>query len=126
VIRHDCDASNWKFNDPQELFREYRLWVACEADEELPHLVRFLGEDNLIIGSDYGHNDPSKEPQFVANLRTRKDVPARFNREDFVPKCASFLMACEASAQGRHPGSSRGPHHDEWKALDCGERISDR
>jgi predicted TIM-barrel fold metal-dependent hydrolase len=49
---------------------------ACEADEELPHLVRFLGENNLIIGSDYGHNDPSKEPQFVANLRTRKDVPA--------------------------------------------------
>jgi predicted TIM-barrel fold metal-dependent hydrolase len=76
VIRHDCDASNWKFGDPQELFREYRLWVACEADEELPHLVRFLGEDNLIIGSDYGHNDPSKEPQFVANLRTRRDVPA--------------------------------------------------
>jgi predicted TIM-barrel fold metal-dependent hydrolase len=31
--------------------------------------------DNLIIGSDYGHNDPSKEPQFVANLRMRKDVP---------------------------------------------------
>jgi hypothetical protein len=65
VIRHDCyngsDASNWKFNEPQELFREYRLWVACEADEELPHLVRFLGEDNLIIGSDYGHNDPSKD-----------------------------------------------------------------
>jgi len=40
----------------------------------LPHLVRFLGEDKLIIGSDYGHNDPSKEPQFVANLRRREDV----------------------------------------------------
>jgi predicted TIM-barrel fold metal-dependent hydrolase len=37
--------------------------------------VRFLGEDKLIIGSDYGHNDPSKEPQFVANLRGREDVP---------------------------------------------------
>jgi len=67
--------SNWRFRDPQELFREYRFWVACEADEELPHLVRFLGEDKLIIGSDYGHNDPSKEPQFVANLRGREDVP---------------------------------------------------
>lgn len=67
--------SNWRFSDPQELFREYRFWVACEADEELPHLVRFLGEDKLIIGSDYGHNDPSKEPQFVANLRAREDLP---------------------------------------------------
>ena len=83
--------SNWKFNDPQELFSEYRFWVACEADEELPHLVRFLGEDKLIIGSDYGHNDPSKEPQFVANLRSREDVPRRFNREDLVPESPSLL-----------------------------------
>ena len=30
----------------------------------------------MIIGSDYGHNDPSKEPQFVANLRGREDVHA--------------------------------------------------
>lgn len=67
--------SHWRFTDPQELFKEYRFWVACEADEELPHLVRFLGEDKLIIGSDYGHNDPSKEPQFVANMRARRDVP---------------------------------------------------
>jgi predicted TIM-barrel fold metal-dependent hydrolase len=37
--------------------------------------VRFLSDDKLIIGSDYGHNDPSKEPQFVANLRGREDVP---------------------------------------------------
>jgi predicted TIM-barrel fold metal-dependent hydrolase len=49
--------------------------VACEADEELPHLLRFVGEDKLIIGSDYGHNDPSKEPQFVAHMRAREDVP---------------------------------------------------
>jgi predicted TIM-barrel fold metal-dependent hydrolase len=66
---------NWKFKNPQELFNEYRFWVACEADEELPHLVQFLGEEKLIIGSDYGHNDPSKEPQFVANMRARSDVP---------------------------------------------------
>jgi predicted TIM-barrel fold metal-dependent hydrolase len=64
-----------KDRNPQELFRDYRFWVACEADEELPHLLRFVGEDKLIIGSDYGHNDPSKEPQFVAHMRAREDVP---------------------------------------------------
>jgi predicted TIM-barrel fold metal-dependent hydrolase len=49
--------------------------VACEADEELPFLVRFIGEDKIIIGSDYGHNDPSKEPEFIKNMRAREDVP---------------------------------------------------
>jgi predicted TIM-barrel fold metal-dependent hydrolase len=63
-----------KNRNPQDLFRDYRFWVACEADEELPHLIRFIGEDKLIIGSDYGHNDPSKEPEFVKNMRARDDV----------------------------------------------------
>ena len=33
-----------------------------------------FGEDHIIIGSDYGHNDPSKEPEFVKNIRAREDV----------------------------------------------------
>lgn len=61
-----------KQRDPQD--RDYRFWVACEADEELPHLLDFIGEDHLVIGSDYGHNDPSKEPQFVKHMRAREDV----------------------------------------------------
>ena len=101
--------------------------MACEADEELPHLVRFLGEDNLIIGSDYGHNDPSKEAQFVANLRMRKDVPAALIEKILCQNCASFLWLVRGRPhKAGIAGSSRGPHHDEWKALECGERISDR
>jgi uncharacterized protein len=63
-----------KQKNSQELFREYRLWVACEADEELSHLIHFIGEDHIVIGSDYGHNDPSREPEFVAHMRAREDV----------------------------------------------------
>jgi predicted TIM-barrel fold metal-dependent hydrolase len=63
-----------KNKNPQELFRDYRFWVACEADEELPHLLNYIGADHLVIGSDYGHNDPSKEPEFVKNMRAREDV----------------------------------------------------
>ncbi|MEX0805405.1 MAG: amidohydrolase family protein [Candidatus Binatia bacterium] len=74
VLRRQQGA-NFKFNHPADLFREYRFYVACEADEELPHLIHFIGEDNLIIGSDYGHNDPSKEPQLVATMRAREDLP---------------------------------------------------
>ena len=65
---------DFKTKNPQELFREYRFWIACEADEELPHLLNYIGEEHLVIGSDYGHNDPSKEPDFVMNMRARQDV----------------------------------------------------
>jgi predicted TIM-barrel fold metal-dependent hydrolase len=65
---------DFKTKNPQDLFHEYRFWIACEADEELPHLLRYIGEDHIVIGSDYGHNDPSKEPEFVKNMRAREDV----------------------------------------------------
>lgn len=65
----------WKHASSAELFREYRLYVACEADEDIPYIAKYAGEDHILIGSDYGHNDPSKEPQLVATMRARQDAP---------------------------------------------------
>jgi predicted TIM-barrel fold metal-dependent hydrolase len=73
VLRRSVRA-DLKHKNPQDLFAEYRIWVACEADEELPHLIKYIGEEHIVIGSDYGHNDPSKEPEFVKNMRAREDV----------------------------------------------------
>jgi predicted TIM-barrel fold metal-dependent hydrolase len=64
----------WKFASSVDLFREYRLFVACEADEDIPYLTQFTGEDNLIIGSDYGHPDASEESELVAMMRARTDL----------------------------------------------------
>jgi predicted TIM-barrel fold metal-dependent hydrolase len=63
--------------DGPELFRDYRLYVACEADEEIPYLTRFIGEDHLVIGSDYGHRDPSQEAELVRTMRGREDLSDR-------------------------------------------------
>ena len=65
----------WKYTSSADLFREYRLYVACEADEDVAYLAEFTGEDHLIIGSDYGHNDPSAERNLVATLKGREDIP---------------------------------------------------
>ena len=59
-----------------DLFRDYRLYIAAEADEDLPYLISWIGEDNLIMGSDYGHQDQSKENNLVALMRGREDVPS--------------------------------------------------
>jgi predicted TIM-barrel fold metal-dependent hydrolase len=65
----------WKYGASADLFHECRLYVACEADEDVPYLARYTGEDHLIIGSDYGHNDPSEERHLVATMRGREDIP---------------------------------------------------
>jgi uncharacterized protein len=66
----------FKFASSRDLFSEYRMFVACEADEDIPYLANFIGEDHLLIGSDYGHLDPSEERQLVATMRAREDMPA--------------------------------------------------
>jgi len=65
----------WKYASSAALFHEYRLYVACEADEDIPYLVNYTGEDHLLIGSDYGHNDPSEERHLVRTMRAREDIP---------------------------------------------------
>jgi predicted TIM-barrel fold metal-dependent hydrolase len=66
--------ARWKHQSAKELFRNYRIYVACEADEDIPYLAQYIGEDNLLIGSDYGHNDPAEERQLVATMTSRPDL----------------------------------------------------
>lgn len=71
----------FRFGSSAELFNEYRLYVACEADEDIPYLARCMGEDHLLIGSDYPHNDPSREDQFVNALNIREDLTPQLRQK---------------------------------------------
>jgi len=57
-----------------QLCRDCRMFVACEADEDIPYLLQYIGEDNLLIGSDYGHHDQSAEPDLVSVISSREDL----------------------------------------------------
>ena len=45
------------------------MFVSCETDDDLEHVVKYAGEDSLVIGTDYGHNDQSTEIDTLVNLR---------------------------------------------------------
>jgi uncharacterized protein len=69
------------FASSAELFREYRLYVACEADEDISYLAKYTGNDHLLIGSDYPHSDPSREDQFVHAINARSDISAQLKQK---------------------------------------------
>ncbi len=56
-----------------DLFRANRIYVTCQVDEDLPYILQHIGEDNLMIGSDYTHRDPSKEHDFPKLLEERAE-----------------------------------------------------
>ncbi len=60
-----------------KMFAEYRLYIAAETDEDIPYLLNYIGEDNLIMGSDYGHQDQSKDNGMVGLMRKREDLDTR-------------------------------------------------
>ncbi len=51
--------------------KENNMFVACENTDDLPYILDRAGEDNLVIGTDYGHHDPSSE--VMAMLLLKRD-----------------------------------------------------
>ena len=77
VMHHLLKRPGFTHLTGPELMRRDRLYVACEADEDLPYILRHSGEDHLVIGTDYGHADPHMDYDAVQSLRARPDVEPR-------------------------------------------------
>ena len=54
---------------PDDVFPEYRIYAACETDDDLPFILKYAGEDNIVIGTDYGHSDISSETDAIGVFR---------------------------------------------------------
>jgi len=53
-------------------------------------IARYTGEDNIIIGSDYGHRDPSEERQLVQTMRAREDIPGQLTEKILCENARRF------------------------------------
>jgi uncharacterized protein len=49
--------------------REQRIYVGVETNDDLPYIFQTVGDDNFVIGSDYGHADSATELKALENLR---------------------------------------------------------
>ena len=54
--------------------RDNRIFVTCQTDDDLPYVLKYSGEDNIVIGSDYGHKDSSAEIEALRKLKLEGDV----------------------------------------------------
>ena len=61
--------------DKSEVLRKNKIWVACQTDDDLPYVLKYAGDDRLVIGTDYGHNDTSSEISALRKLREDGAVP---------------------------------------------------
>jgi hypothetical protein len=58
----------------KDWMRENRLYVACQTDDDLPYVLKYSSEDNIVIGSNYGHADTSSEIEALRNLEQNGEL----------------------------------------------------
>jgi predicted TIM-barrel fold metal-dependent hydrolase len=61
-------------NMSDDVLQAANVYVACEADDDLPMILKYSGEENIVIGTDYGHTDISGETDAITTFRAREDV----------------------------------------------------
>ena len=49
--------------------KENRMYVACQTSDDLDLILERVGDENIVIGTDYGHNDTASELHALRKLR---------------------------------------------------------
>lgn len=60
---------------PDNIMKDKRIYVACEASDDLEYIIKYAGEDNLVCGTDYGHTDQASELDALRKLGKDTGVP---------------------------------------------------
>ena len=60
-----------------DILRDNRMYVACQTDDDVPYVLQVAGENNLVIGTDYGHADSASELAALSTLRNTNPIARR-------------------------------------------------
>ena len=63
--------------NPDVLRNSSQLFVACQTDDDLPYVLKYSGDNALMIGSDYGHADNASELLALQKLKEKGDIDSR-------------------------------------------------
>lgn len=58
----------------EDMLKTNNMWVACQVTEDLEYIIRWVGEDQLVVGTDYGHHDTSTEIEAMRLMRDQKRI----------------------------------------------------
>ncbi len=59
---------------PKNPLKEYKIYVSAQTDDDFPFVLKYGGEENIVIGTDYGHTDASSEVDAITVFRQNPTV----------------------------------------------------
>ncbi len=59
---------------PKLPFKDFNIYVTTETNDDFDYVLRYAGEDNVVIGTDFGHTDASSEVDAIDIFRANNEV----------------------------------------------------
>jgi len=59
---------------PNDIFGDSKIYATCQNDDDITWILKYSGQNSLIIGTDYGHTDPSTQIDAISIFRKREDI----------------------------------------------------
>lgn len=59
---------------PADPLREFNIYVTAQTDDDLPYVLKYAGEESLVLGTDYGHFDSSSEVDAFTKFRADDSI----------------------------------------------------
>lgn len=66
---------------PDNPLEAYRIYVACQSDDDVPYIMKHAGTDNIVMGTDYGHNDHAADLEGLRNLASAGGISQEIYRK---------------------------------------------
>jgi predicted TIM-barrel fold metal-dependent hydrolase len=79
-LRRRLETVNNKL--PNDLLERCGIFVTCQIGDDVPYLIKScMGENTLMIGTDYGHADSSTELDALTTLKNDGGISAEMHRK---------------------------------------------
>jgi predicted TIM-barrel fold metal-dependent hydrolase len=59
---------------PKNPCKEFNIYITAQTDDDFPYVLKYAGEDNIVIGTDYGHTDASSEVDAIEVFRKNDTI----------------------------------------------------
>jgi predicted TIM-barrel fold metal-dependent hydrolase len=69
---------------PENPFNAYHVFVSAQTDDDFAYIFDSIGDDNLVIGTDYGHMDTSSEVDAIETFKAMEWLDPVSKRKTLV------------------------------------------
>ena len=60
----------------KSIMADNNFFVACQVTDDLPYVLEYAGEGQLVVGTDYGHADTSTEIEALRKIKADGKISA--------------------------------------------------